>query len=284
MKNKIDIYKNINLQGVATSGQRSITRFQKLLSIAIALSMGLGVKFFLIVFACVVLLWSTSGRSSTFIHRMFISIISMLPALLVLTILLCITIINSISSPYTMFEVRDIIITIVTICILSSVAKNNNAKNYLITSFEVSLCIISIIKIIVIIYSINRGIPVFNIVKEVSEFMGWSLQSYTTSISYIARIQIPFDCVIPFVLFFTTSKFLSKERSKKRSLIIFLLILISLLLSMSRAFWAMSIALVLLSILINANIEKIIFLALASVLFFGVIYSLSSDAINEIVS
>jgi O-antigen ligase len=92
--------------------------------------------------------------------------------------------------------------------------------------------------------------------------------------TFITRLQIPMDSLVPFMLYFIT-KDMILGRGGNTAKVVFLLLVISLALTLSRSFWAQGILFIGLAILLEAKFSKILKISVLSAIFIGIIMFLT---------
>ncbi|MCL1027836.1 O-antigen ligase family protein [Serratia silvae] len=246
--------------------------------------LSVGAKFIFIIPFAAILLFKSKDTKVNLSKTLARALIVSLPMLIILTMLSLYSIASGNSLDFVFFEARDVFIAIFLLSIMIAATRNEFDTHRMVASVEKVVAFIGLIKVGMILYCALTGMSLYLMVKGLSEFMGWTLQSYTTSVNFIARVQFPYDCIIPLVLFFSFSKLLQGDGNRKERLLVISLILISVFFTMSRAFWALSLVMIFTAVLLNSSMKKIFtFFAMAFVSLL-IVYFSASRYIDEAVS
>lgn len=250
------------------------------ISFLVTLAMYAGAKFYLIVIMCLALLYGKGDSKYEVFSKLSRIIILLIPFIIILLVLVFFSIATGNQVSFVLFETRDVFITIFLLVVFTVATSDCNNTKRMINGIERAMAFVGLIKVCMVLYCLVTGFSLFVMVKDLSLLMGWRLQTYSTSLNFIARVQFSFDCVVPFILFFSTTKLINKENNRFVTITVFCLLLISVLLSMSRAFWAMSILFIMLAILINSSFKKTLLIIVSLTIFSS--FALTSTYVNEI--
>ncbi|HID4131997.1 TPA: O-antigen ligase family protein [Pluralibacter gergoviae] len=195
------------------------------------LSLFCNLKFFIFIFCCIILFFYESKSFVLFVR-------DLIPATILILCFALISIIFGNDTKYILLESRDFLIlflVLVSLKVLSKYIFYNNEVVNQILNFFVAL---AIVKLAIMVYSISKGISASEVVKIISDFTGWELQTYDVQDTLVSRVQFPIDLASCFIIPFQLQN-LKSSRKLKNWIILFLLYF-SILVSMSRVFWFIS--------------------------------------------
>lgn len=229
-------------------------------------------KFYLVAFAGII----NYRRASEITKSIFIT----LPFLAILCWFVILSTLQGNDTKYALLESRDILMSAITLAIMIGVSQDREASKAMIQCVVGVAALFALFKVLFIIYCAVTGSNAYFLIKQFSTAAGISLQSYQTGIPYIARLQVPYDCVLPFALFYSVSNILNNG-VKIRGVLTITFLIISLLLTMARAFWAIGLVMIISALFINSSPKRFFAFVFGATLFCTIVYSFSSDIINE---
>lgn len=203
-----------------------------------------------------------------------------MPVVLILSLLTYSIVINP-NSEFATSQSKDIFIFFITTCLLISIYDTRQRSIRFMNIVLCGLCVQCMIKLIMILISLSTGMPVVYLVKEYGRMFNMDLMTYGIKDSNMGRIQFLSDEISPIAIYYLTYVFSIKKWNKFYSLAA-VLISISLFLGMSRFYWLVSIAMLLIAIMFNFKTKSTIL----SILFFSFfsIALFSSQTIDEAVN
>lgn len=171
-------------------------------------------------------------------------------------------------------QVRDIFLAVFVSGVLISHAKDSGTNKVSYETIKICFLLISVCKIIILLYSLVTGLGLNAIIKNITQVWGIQMMTLTTENSVIGRIQIPIDSVVPYFLYFYTKE---SFKIKKGILVklLFSLLCFSMLLTFSRMIWAQTVFLIIMSLAIEFDLKNKIKIILISSLSMVILYFLT---------
>ncbi|MGO4743597.1 O-antigen ligase family protein [Serratia quinivorans] len=152
---------------------------------------------------------------------------------------------------------RDILLAIIVALFLIECGRHDIGNRKIIyNSLKICLSLIACGKIFIIVFSIITGISAIDIITWITQVWDINMMKMGVGDTFITRLQIPMDSLVPFMLYFIT-KDLILGRGGFKTKIIFTLLTISLALTLSRSFWAQGILFIGLAVLLEARLAKV---------------------------
>ena len=170
---------------------------------------------------------------------------------------------------------RDILLAIIVALFLIECGRYDIGNRKIIyNSLKVCLSLIACGKIFIIVFSVITGISAIDIITWITQVWDINMMKMGVGDTFITRLQIPMDSLVPFMLYFIT-KDLILGRGGFKTKIIFTLLAISLALTLSRSFWAQGVLFIGLAVLLEARISKIFKILALSTLIIAIIMFLT---------
>lgn len=170
---------------------------------------------------------------------------------------------------------RDILLAIIVALFLIECGRYDIGNRKIIyNSLKVCLSLIACGKIFIIVFSVITGISAIDIITWITQVWDINMMKMGVGDTFITRLQIPMDSLVPFMLYFIT-KDLILGRGGFKTKIIFTLLAISLALTLSRSFWAQGVLFIGLAVLLEARISKIFKILALSTLVIAIIMFLT---------
>lgn len=156
-------------------------------------------------------------------------------------------------------QARDIFLAVVvSIFLVSASLLSEDNRMLIYRTLKYCFVYIAFAKIFILLFSVFTGIPMSDIISWLRD--AWNIQMMSLGVedTFLARLQIPLDSAVPFFLYFVTKELILTEGNKAKTIATFILLIISMLLTLSRAFWAETIIIVFLAILIEASVSRVL--------------------------
>lgn len=170
---------------------------------------------------------------------------------------------------------RDILLAIIVALFLIECGRYDIGNRKIIyNSLKICLSLIACGKIFIIVFSVITGISAIDIITWITQVWDINMMKMGVGDTFITRLQIPMDSLVPFMLYFIT-KDLILGRGGFKTKIIFTLLAISLALTLSRSFWAQGVLFIGLAVLLEARISKIFKILALSTLVIAIIMFLT---------
>lgn len=170
---------------------------------------------------------------------------------------------------------RDILLAIIVALFLIECGRYDIGNRKIIyNSLKICLSLIACGKIFIIVFSVITGISAIDIITWITQVWDINMMKMGVGDTFITRLQIPMDSLVPFMLYFIT-KDLILGRGGFKTKIIFTLLAISLALTLSRSFWAQGVLFIGLAVLLEARISKILKILALSTLVIAIIMFLT---------
>lgn len=170
---------------------------------------------------------------------------------------------------------RDILLAIIVALFLIECGRYDIGNRQIIyNSLKICLSLIACGKIFIIVFSVITGISAIDIITWITQVWDINMMKMGVGDTFITRLQIPMDSLVPFMLYFIT-KDLILGRGGFKTKIIFTLLAISLALTLSRSFWAQGVLFIGLAVLLEARISKIFKILALSTLIIAIIMFLT---------
>ncbi|MGL5885288.1 MAG: hypothetical protein ACRCY2_04620 [Bombilactobacillus sp.] len=209
-------------------------------------------------------------------------IISMTPVamFLVAELGLSFTVFNYDSS-YSLVQAKDIFVFFLMFYVCTVYAEKRCGFEYLIKIITKAVFIVGLIKLLIIMYSTLRGVPVSVVIKQISLFFNVDIMSFDVENSAISRINFTSDSIIAISVFYMIMR-MFRDKFTKKDIVFLFVILFSALITMSRFQWASCAIAIVSAVVININKKKsflILFFMVSSALL-----SLSTNSVQEMIS
>ncbi|MGO2458382.1 O-antigen ligase [Serratia sp. BW106] len=170
---------------------------------------------------------------------------------------------------------RDILLSIIVALFLIECGRYDISNREVIyNSLKICLLLIACGKLFIIIFSVITGISSIDIITWITQVWDINMMKMSVGDTFLTRLQIPMDSLIPFMLYFIT-KDMILGRGGRVTKLIFILLVISLALTLSRSLWAQGILFIGLAVLLEAKVSKILKILPLSVIGLGVILFLT---------
>lgn len=176
---------------------------------------------------------------------------------------------------------RDILLAFIVALFLIECGRYDIINREIIyNSLKICLSLIACGKIFIIIFSVITGISSLDIITWITEVWDINMMKLGVGNTFITRLQIPMDSLIPFMLYFIT-KDMILGRGGINTKIVFILLVISLALTLSRSFWAQGVLFIGLAILLEATFSKIVKISFLSIV--GIVIILFFTPLGDVI-
>ncbi|VEI72558.1 Lipid A core - O-antigen ligase and related enzymes [Serratia rubidaea] len=166
---------------------------------------------------------------------------------------------------------RDILLAaIIAIFLVECGRYSISNREIIYNSLKICLSVVGAAKIFILIFAVVTGINPLDIITWIRDAWDISMMKLGVGDSFLTRLEIPMDSVVPIMLYFIT-KDLILGRGGTTTKFVFILLIISLALTLSRAFWAQGVLFIGLAILLEASFSKIIKISVLSIIFIGIL-------------
>ncbi|WP_413481326.1 O-antigen ligase family protein [Serratia proteamaculans] len=170
---------------------------------------------------------------------------------------------------------RDILLAVIVALFLIECGRYDISNREIIyNSLKICLSLIACGKIFIIVFSVITGISSLDIITWITQVWDINMMKMGVGDTFITRLQIPMDSLVPFMLYFIT-KDMILGRGGKTAKLVFILLVISLALTLSRSFWAQGVLFIALAVLFEAKVSKILKILTFSAIGLGVILFLT---------
>lgn len=169
-------------------------------------------------------------------------------------------------------QARDIFLAVVvSIFLVSASLLSEDNRMLIYRTLKYCFVYIAFAKIFILLFSVFTGIPMSDIISWLRD--AWNIQMMSLGVedTFLARLQIPLDSAVPFFLYFVTKELILTEKNKAKTIVTFILLIISMLLTLSRAFWAETIIIVFLAILIEASVSRVLKITIISAIILSIL-------------
>ncbi|MEB7584244.1 O-antigen ligase family protein [Serratia rubidaea] len=166
---------------------------------------------------------------------------------------------------------RDILLAaIIAIFLVECGRYSISNREIIYNSLKICLSVVGAAKIFILIFAVVTGINPLDIITWIRDAWDISMMKLGVGDSFLTRLEIPMDSVVPIMLYFIT-KDLILGRGGTTTKFVFILLIISLALTLSRAFWAQGVLFIGLAILLEASFSKIVKISVLSIIFIGIL-------------
>ncbi|AVJ16951.1 O-antigen ligase [Serratia sp. MYb239] len=166
---------------------------------------------------------------------------------------------------------RDILLAAIVALFLIECGRYSISNREIIyNSLKICLSFIGAAKIFILVFAVVTGISALDIITWIRDAWDISMMKLGVGDTFLTRLQIPMDSVVPIMLYFIT-KDLILGRGGAATKYIFILLIISLALTLSRAFWAQGVFFIGLAVLLEASFSKIVKISVLTMIVIGIV-------------
>lgn len=169
-------------------------------------------------------------------------------------------------------QARDVFLAVVvSIFLVSASLLSEDNRMLIYRTLKYCFVYIALAKIFILLFSVFTGIPMSDIISWLRD--AWNIQMMSLGVedTFLARLQIPLDSAVPFFLYFVTKELILTEKNKAKTIATFILLIISMLLTLSRAFWAETIIIIFLAVLIEASVSRVLKITIISAIILSIL-------------